>query len=158
MATTVHETGAGIDQVSETHSTAAGTATASRSTSKSRSHLRTRPRGLLARLDHAILNLPPSFFSLNMGTGITSILLYNLPYNATWLQRIGIVVFVFNVLLFVVLLALNVVRYVRWKGVFTVLARDGAGMFWGTLPMGLATIVVGRLHVTWGTDLMMSRT
>jgi hypothetical protein len=30
---------------------------------------------------HIIRNFTPSWFSVNMGTGITSILLHNLPYN-----------------------------------------------------------------------------
>jgi len=35
-----------------------------------------------------------------MGTGITSILLYNLPYQFNGLKVIGIVIFLLNVLLF----------------------------------------------------------
>ncbi|KAK4686977.1 hypothetical protein P7C73_g3143, partial [Tremellales sp. Uapishka_1] len=77
-----------------------------------------------------------------MGTGITSILLYNFPYPTVWLQRIGIVIFVLNVVLFVLLVFGNILRYTLWKGVFTAtLHHTVAGMFWGTLAMGLATIV-----------------
>ena len=95
------------------------------------------------RLAHAIVNLPPAFFSLNMGTGITSILLHNLPYNAGWLQRLGIVIFVLNIIIFALLVMGNVVRYVRWKGLLaSVNTHPLAGMFWGCLPMGFATIVV----------------
>lgn len=93
-------------------------------------------------LDFAVLNLAPSFFSLNMGTGIVSILLHQLPYNAEWLKRLSIVVFVFNVVLFVLLAIGNVIRYVRYKGLFTaVLHHLVSSMFWGTLPMGFVTIV-----------------
>ena len=98
---------------------------------------------LLRRLEHTCLNLPPSFFSLNMGTGIASILLYNLPYNATWLQRIGIVIFILNIVIFALISVLSIVRYIRWKGIFTALNTHClAGLYWGCLPMGLVTIIV----------------
>ena len=97
----------------------------------------------IGRVQHACLNLSPAFFSLNMGTGIASILLYNLPYNAAWLRYIGIVIFVLNVALFVVLCVGNLVRYIRWKGVFdATMNHTLAGMFWGCLPMGMVTIIV----------------
>ena len=97
------------------------------------------------RLARACLNLPPAFFSLNMGTGIASILLHNLPYNAGWLRRLGIVIFILNIVIFALLAVGNIVRYVRWKGVMrSVNTHPAAGLFWGCLPMGLATIVVSR--------------
>lgn len=97
----------------------------------------------LGRLQHACLNLSPAFFSLNMGTGIASILLHNLPYNAAWLRYIGIVIFVLNIALFALLCVGNIVRYIRWKGIFdATMQHTLAGMFWGCLPMGMATIVV----------------
>ncbi|ORY27077.1 voltage-dependent anion channel-domain-containing protein [Naematelia encephala] len=99
-------------------------------------------RSFVSKLDHACLHLSPSFFSINMGTGITSILLYNLPYNAEWLRRLGIVVFVLNIVLFVSLVLGNVFRYVRWRGLFgTVTRHEVSSMFWGCLPMGFITIV-----------------
>ncbi len=99
--------------------------------------------GPMSRLENAILRLPPSFYSLNMGTGITSILLYNLPYNATWLQRIGLVIFVLNIAIFTVLTLGNIIRYIRWEGLFVDVRNHlASGLFWGCLPMGFATIVV----------------
>lgn len=78
-----------------------------------------------------------------MGTGISSILLYNFPYPAEWLRILGIVLFIINVAVFALLSVGNVVRYVRYKGIFgRTLDTPAAGLFWGTLPMGFATIVV----------------
>ena len=78
-----------------------------------------------------------------MATGITSTLLYKLPYTSTWLQRLGIAVFIFNIIIFAVLVLGNVVRYTVWKGVWTAVLLDPlAGMFWGCLPMAFATIIV----------------
>jgi tellurite resistance protein TehA-like permease len=47
-----------------------------------------------------ILNFTPSWFSVNMGTGIVSILLYNFPYQFHGLKVIAGVIFGVNVLLF----------------------------------------------------------
>lgn len=78
-----------------------------------------------------------------MGTGITSILLYNFPYPTDWLREIGIIIFVLNIIVFALLATANVVRYIRFKGLFVAtLTHPVAGLFWGTLPMGFATIVV----------------
>lgn len=83
-----------------------------------------------------------------MGTGIVSILLYNFPYPADWLRYIGIAIFLVNVVLFTTLSVVSLVRYLRYRGVFTrTLTHPVAGMFWGALPMGFATIVVSRLFL-----------
>lgn len=87
--------------------------------------------------------------AFNMGTGITSILLYNLPFNGGWLRRLGVVVFIFNVVLFILFAVASVVRILRWKGIFSATLKNHlSGLYWGTLPMGFITIVVcpGESH------------
>ncbi|TYJ51460.1 hypothetical protein B9479_007972 [Cryptococcus floricola] len=97
---------------------------------------------LMDRVLQALLNLTPAFFSLTMGTGIVSILLYDFPFSAHWLRVLAVVIFVFNVVLFLVLLFANIARFVIWKGLFAAtLTHPVASMFWGTLPMGLVTLV-----------------
>lgn len=131
----------GVEQLTPANSSSQSSATLTSSSKPSRAKA--------GRLASACLNLPPAFFSLNMGTGITSILLHNLPYNAGWLQRLGIVIFVLNILIFVLLVIGNLVRYVRWKGIMrSVNTHPLAAMFWGCLPMGFATIVVGLFNFT----------
>ncbi|ADV19699.1 Malate permease, putative [Cryptococcus gattii WM276] len=77
-----------------------------------------------------------------MGTGITSILLYTFPFNGGWLRRLAVVMFIFNVVLFILIAVASVVRVLRWKGIFlATLKNTSAGLFWGTLPMGFTTIV-----------------
>jgi tellurite resistance protein TehA-like permease len=73
-------------------------------------------------------------------------LLYNFPYGAGWLQRLGITIFILNILIFVVLSIGHIARYIRFKGLFTAsILHTTSGMFWGTLPMGLVTIVVSLM-------------
>lgn len=53
-----------------------------------------------------------------MGTGITSILLHNLPYNAHWLRYISYVLFALNVLLFMLFLVLTILRYALYPEIW----------------------------------------
>jgi hypothetical protein len=53
------------------------------------------------------LNFTPSWFSVNMGTGITSILLHQLPYQFNGLGIISNIVFGINVVLFVIFLGIS---------------------------------------------------
>jgi tellurite resistance protein TehA-like permease len=88
------------------------------------------------------LHFTPSWFSVNMGTGITSILLHNLPFQAAALRYIADTIFILNVLLFLLFLTLTLVRYAVWPRVFPIMLLDAQqSLFLGTLPMGLATIV-----------------
>ncbi|WPH02542.1 Hypothetical protein R9X50_00540700 [Acrodontium crateriforme] len=91
---------------------------------------------------YAVRNFTPSWFAVNMGTGITSILLHNLPYNGRWLQYISYVLFALNVLLFLSFLSISIVRYTLWPKIWTLMIRHPAqSLFLGTFPMGLATII-----------------
>ena len=65
-----------------------------------------------------VLNFTPSWFSVTMGTGIVSILLHNLPYNAVWIHYLSIIVYVLNVLLFVTFTLISIARYTIYKGIF----------------------------------------
>lgn len=67
---------------------------------------------------HVVLNFTPSWFSVIMGTGITSSLLHNLPYNADWLRWISVAIFCLNIALFFVFLTISVLRYTLFKGLW----------------------------------------
>ena len=82
------------------------------------------------------------WFSVNMGTGVVSILLHNLPYNGAWLYWISVVFFALNVLLFVVFLFISIIRYTLYPRIWTAMVRHPTqSLFLGTFPMGFATIV-----------------
>lgn len=101
-----------------------------------------------------VRNFTPSWFSVNMGTGITSILLHNLPYNGAWLQYISYILFGLNVLLFVIFLTLSILRYTLYPKIWSAMVRHPAqSLFLGTFPMGLATIINMMTFVcvkSWG--------
>ncbi|KAL1954893.1 hypothetical protein VTO42DRAFT_482 [Malbranchea cinnamomea] len=90
----------------------------------------------------AIANFHPGWFAANMGTGITAILLENLPYQFNGLHYIAVVIFVLNVALFTLFLTVSIVRYTLWPEKFLqTLTHPAHSMLWGTFPMGFATIV-----------------
>lgn len=70
-----------------------------------------------------VINFTPSWFSVNMGTGIASILLHNLPYNATWLYWISVVIFCLNVAIFLLFLSLSIMRYTMFPGIWTAMVN-----------------------------------
>ncbi|KAI6911747.1 putative C4-dicarboxylate transporter/malic acid transport protein [Hortaea werneckii] len=77
-----------------------------------------------------------------MGTGITSILLHNLPYNGVWLHYISYILFALNVLLFTIFSLISVLRYTLYPEIWHAMIQHPAqSLFIGTFPMGLATIV-----------------
>ncbi|GME48409.1 hypothetical protein MMC08_009084 [Neofusicoccum parvum] len=89
-----------------------------------------------------------------MGTGIVSILLHNLPYNATWLYWISVAIFALNVLLFSVFLGISILRYTLYPRIWMAMIKHPAqSLFLGTFPMGLATIINMTVFVcvpVWG--------
>lgn len=76
------------------------------------------------------MSLPALTFLL--GTGITSILLHNLPYNATWLYWISVAIFAANVLMFILLTVLSILRYTLFSGIWSaMLAHPVQSLFLG---------------------------
>ncbi len=113
---------------------------------------------IFARNNHGwrriVLNFTPSWFSVTMGTGIVSILLHNMPYNAHWLYWLSVAVFCLNILLFALFFFVSILRYTMFKGLFMFMIRHPVqSLFTGTFPMGLATIVNMTVFVcvpAWG--------
>ncbi|KAH8904686.1 hypothetical protein BR93DRAFT_829748 [Coniochaeta sp. PMI_546] len=102
-----------------------------------------------------VVNFTPSWFSVNMGTGIASILLHNLPYNAAWLYWISVVIFCLNVAIFLLFSGISATRYVLYPGLWAAMVKHPVqSLFLGTFPMGLATIINMIVFVcvpAWGT-------
>ncbi|PYI01149.1 putative MFS transporter [Aspergillus sclerotiicarbonarius CBS 121057] len=89
-----------------------------------------------------VRHFTPSWFSVTMGTGMVSILLNSLPYNSNWLYWISIVIFALNTLLFLIGLAITLLRYILYPEIFLAMIRHPVqSCFLGTFPMGLATII-----------------
>lgn len=75
-----------------------------------------------------------------MGTGIVSILLHNLPYNAVWIQYISYIFFGLNILLFSLFTFISILRYTMYPEIWGVLiAHPAQSLFLGCFPMGFAS-------------------
>lgn len=85
---------------------------------------------------------PYRWFTINMGTGIVSILLHNLPYNGVWLYWISVIFFVLNLALFVLFTFISALRYFAYPGLFMTMIRHPAvPLLLGAFPIALCTII-----------------
>ncbi|KAI0477352.1 voltage-dependent anion channel [Xylariaceae sp. FL0804] len=109
-----------------------------------------------------VRNFTPSWFAVNMGTGIVSVLLHQLPYTAAGLLYVSYAFFGLNVLLFLVFAVLSLLRYTLWPEIWSaMLAHPQQSLFLGCFPMGLATIInmivlscrswgIWTIYLAWG--------
>jgi tellurite resistance protein TehA-like permease len=89
-----------------------------------------------------------------MGTGITSVLLHNLPFDNRGLYWISVVIFAINVLLLILFLAASICRYILYPGLWSTMIRHPVmPLLLGAFPIGLATIITMIVLVcvpAWG--------
>lgn len=91
-----------------------------------------------------------------MGTGIVSILIHNLPYNAAWLQYVSYVFFALNIALFVTFTAMTIVRYTLYPEIWVAMINHpGQSLFLGTFPMGFASTTI-RKHPVMRPSLTLA--
>ncbi|KAL7804663.1 voltage-dependent anion channel domain-containing protein [Trichoderma aethiopicum] len=104
-----------------------------------------------------VRNFTPSWFAVNMGTGIVSILLFNLPWNGYWLHVISYIFFALNVLLFVIFFIISFLRYTLYPEIWpAMIAHPAQSLFLGCFPMGFATIINMMIFACshWGPGLI----
>lgn len=101
-----------------------------------------------------VRNFSPSWFSTTMGTGIVSILLITIPFQASWLYWLSVIFFVLNTLLFTAAFTISFLRYTLYPEIWTVMIHDpNNSLFLGTMPMGFATLIQSWYHLCcpyWG--------
>ncbi|KPC48744.1 C4-dicarboxylate transporter/malic acid transport protein [Pseudomonas amygdali pv. morsprunorum] len=106
----------------------------------------------------AVRQFTPNWFAVTMGTGILSLALAQLPGDIAALRTQGEALWLLNIGLF----ALFSVMYAsRWLLFFDearqVFGHSTVSMFFGTIPMGLATVISGLLvygPARWGTAIV----
>ncbi|WP_339480727.1 TDT family transporter [Pseudomonas fluorescens] len=129
----------------------------------------------LSQLQHpreAIRQFTPNWFAATMGTGVLALALANLPVAIPGLHAVAEGLWLFNILLFTLF---TVAYAARWILFFDearrIFGHSTVSMFFGTIPMGLATIINGFLlfglprwgegviqlaEVLWWIDVAMS--
>ena len=92
-----------------------------------------------------IRNFTPNWFATTMGTGILSVALAQFPGHS-WLFAMGQALWLFNILLFATCTALYAARWTLYfHEASRVFSHSVVSMFFGCIPMGLATIINGFL-------------
>ncbi|KAF2453607.1 voltage-dependent anion channel [Lineolata rhizophorae] len=91
-----------------------------------------------------------------MGTGIVSVLLYSIPFQAHWLRILSSIVFVANIALFALVFGASALRYALYPCTWTLMVHHPVqSLFLGTAPMGFATLINSFValciqHGQWG--------
>jgi len=105
-----------------------------------------RPFSLLPHPREAIRQFTPNWFAATMGTGVLALALAQLPFNFPGLQLFAEGLWLFNIGLFVLFSAMYAARWALfYDEARRIFGHSTVSMFFGTIPMGLATIINGFL-------------
>jgi C4-dicarboxylate transporter/malic acid transport protein len=111
----------------------------------------------LSHLDsprEVVRQFTPNWFAATMGTGILALALAQFPGRIPVLRAVGEGLWLFNIGLFALFSALYAARWVFFfDGARRIFGHSVVSMFFGCIPMGLATIVNGFLAfgvARWG--------
>ena len=119
-----------------------------------------------------IRQFTPNWFAVVMGTGVLALALAQWPGSVPGLRVVGEGLWLFNALLFVVFAGLYTARWLLFfDEARRIFGHSTVSMFFGTIPMGLATLINGLLvfglprwgegvlplaEVLWWIDVAMS--
>ncbi|MDR6958711.1 C4-dicarboxylate transporter/malic acid transport protein [Pseudomonas brassicacearum] len=119
---------------------------------------RLRPLSHLPRPLEAIRQFTPNWFAVVMGTGVLALALAQWPGKVPGLHLLGEGLWLFNMLLFVVFAGLYTARWLLFfDEARRIFGHSTVSMFFGTIPMGLATIINGFLVFglpRWGNGVV----
>lgn len=119
---------------------------------------RFRPLSHLPRSLEAIRQFTPNWFAVVMGTGVLALALAQWPGDVPGLRLLGEGLWLFNMLLFVVFAGLYTARWLLFfDEARRIFGHSTVSMFFGTIPMGLATILNGFLVFglpRWGSGVV----
>ena len=119
---------------------------------------RLRPLSHLPRPLEAIRQFTPNWFAVVMGTGVLALALAQWPGEVPGLHLLGEGLWLFNILLFVVFAGLYTARWLLFfDEARRIFGHSTVSMFFGTIPMGLATVINGFLVFglpRWGSGVV----
>ena len=119
------------------------------------------PRKPFSQLTHpreVIRQFTPNWFAATMGTGILSAVLTQLPTRIPGLLQLAEALWMLNIVMF---LTFSFIYTARWVMFFDearrIFGHSTVSMFFGTIPMGMATIINGLLTFglpRWGDAVL----
>jgi len=105
-----------------------------------------KPLNQLDRPLEVIRQFTPNWFAVTMGTGILALALASLPLPIPGLRRVAEDLWLLDVVLFALFALLYAARWLLFfDEARQVFAHATVSMFFGTIPMGLATLINGLL-------------
>ncbi|WDG76668.1 TDT family transporter [Pseudomonas chlororaphis] len=105
-----------------------------------------RPLSQLQHPREAIRQFTPNWFAATMGTGVLALALAQLPLRIPGLHLLAEGLWLFTIVLFVVFSAAYAARWILFfDEARRIFGHSTVSMFFGTIPMGLATIINGFL-------------
>ncbi|WP_447889740.1 TDT family transporter [Serratia fonticola] len=117
-----------------------------------------KPLSALKNPKEVIRQFTPNWFAATMGTGILSLALAQFPWPVPGLCQIAEGLWIFNIVLFSLFSLIYLARWILYfdeaRHIFN---HSIVSMFFGTIPMGLATIINGLLVFgipRWGADVV----
>jgi C4-dicarboxylate transporter/malic acid transport protein len=112
----------------------------------------TAPTKRPASLREVIRQFTPNWFTATMGTGILALAINQFPADIPGLHTIALCVWLANILMFATFTALYAARWILFPAeARRIFGHSIVSMFFGAIPMGLATIVNG--FVAFGLPL-----
>lgn len=119
---------------------------------------RLRPLSHLPRPLEAIRQFTPNWFAVVMGTGVLALALAQWPAKVPGLRTLGEGLWLFTTFLFMVFAAMYTARWLLFfDEARRIFGHSTVSMFFGTIPMGLATIINGLVLFgvpRWGEDVV----
>ncbi|TSD77979.1 C4-dicarboxylate ABC transporter [Pseudomonas sp. KBS0710] len=117
-----------------------------------------KPLSHLTRPREVIRQFTPNWFAATMGTGVLALALAQLPFSLPGLHVIAEGLWLFTIGLFVLFSLLYAARWVMFfHEARRIFGHSTVSMFFGTIPMGLATILNGLLLFgmpRWGSGVI----
>ncbi|WLH86697.1 TDT family transporter [Pseudomonas sp. FP2338] len=117
-----------------------------------------KPLSHLTRPREVIRQFTPNWFAATMGTGVLALALAQLPFSLPGLHVIAEGLWLFTIGLFVLFSLLYAARWVMFfHEARRIFGHSTVSMFFGTIPMGLATILNGLLLFglpRWGSEVI----
>ena len=117
-----------------------------------------RPFSHLQHPREVIRQFTPNWFAATMGTGVLALALAQLPVQIPGLHALAEGLWLFNIGLFILFSVLYGARWVMYfDEARRIFGHSTVSMFFGTIPMGLATIINGFLLfgvARWGSDMV----
>ncbi|WP_298746737.1 TDT family transporter [uncultured Brevundimonas sp.] len=117
-----------------------------------------RPLAKLQRPSEVVRQFTPNWFAATMGTGILAIALNQIPIDIPGVKLVAEGLWVFNIGLFALFTVLYAARWIFFfDGARRIFGHSVVSMFFGCIPMGLATIINGLMAfglARWGDGIV----